>query len=405
MSRSVSLAAYMALAGRGLREGYDPGPDRPEGPVIWGHAARGRSLPALAELGQRLIAQRPDLSMVLTAAEGIRPPARLKPGLIWAPAPPENTEAITRFLSHWRPSVGLWTSGHLRPALITHAGKTGLPLILVDAEEDAFDELRWRWLPAMGRSVMAPFHAMLTASEGAARRLRRLGVDPARIAITGPMLEGGTALPCDMGERESLARELGTRPVWLAARIQPDELETVTRAHRQANRYAHRLLLIVVPDDEDEGPALAAQLRREGWRLGVWSEGDVLREDTQILLADTRGEMGLWYRLAPITFMGSSLTPGHGGRNPFEPAALGSAILYGPNVSRHLDAYSRLAQAMGARIVRDADTLSAAVSQLTAPDRAAAMAHAAWTVATEGAEVTDRVLDLVQDLMDLRPEA
>jgi 3-deoxy-D-manno-octulosonic-acid transferase len=112
--------------------------------------------------------------------------------------------------------------------------------------------------------------------------------------------------------------------------------------------------------------------------------------------------MGLWYRLSPVTFMGSSLTAGHGGRDPYEPAALGSAILYGPNVSRYIQSYSRFARAGAARIVRDASTLSAAVLRLNAPDQAAIMAQAAWEVATEGAEVTDKVLERLDEILDRR---
>ena len=100
--------------------------------------------------------------------------------------------------------------------------------------------------------------------------------------------------------------------------------------------------------------------------------------------------------------MGSSLISGHGGRDPFEPAALGSAILYGPNVSRYLPAYSRLASAGAARIVRDAETLAGAITRLSAPDQAALMAHAAWEVSSDGAEATDRLMNLVQDVLDLK---
>ena len=99
--------------------------------------------------------------------------------------------------------------------------------------------------------------------------------------------------------------------------------------------------------------------------------------------------------------MGSSLIAGHGGRDPFEPAALGSAILYGPNVSLHLSSYTRLANVGAARIVKDAESLAAALNQLIAPDRAAAMAHAAWELMSTGAEVTDHLVDLVLDTLDL----
>ena len=112
--------------------------------------------------------------------------------------------------------------------------------------------------------------------------------------------------------------------------------------------------------------------------------------------------MGLWYRLAPVSFMGSSLVSGQYGRDPDAPAAHGSAILYGPNVARYLQRYARYAEAGAARIVRDSDTLAAEVQALLPPDRAAAMAEAAWEVATRGAEVSDLVVDMVLDALDRR---
>jgi 3-deoxy-D-manno-octulosonic-acid transferase len=182
--------------------------------------------------------------------------------------------------------------------------------------------------------------------------------------------------------------------------VKPGELDLVLRAHRLASRSTHRLFLVLVPDDEAQGPDYARAAREAGFRVAIWSEGEVPGEATQILLADTRGDMGLWYRLSPIAFMASSLFPEHGGSDPYEPAALGSAVLSGPETGRYAAAYTRLAEGGAARIVRDAETLAAAVSRLTAPDQAAAMAHAAWMLATEGAEATDRLLTLMGRALD-----
>jgi 3-deoxy-D-manno-octulosonic-acid transferase len=199
-----------------------------------------------------------------------------------------------------------------------------------------------------------------------------------------------------------MAETLATRPVWLAAMIKPDEFPTVIEAHRQAIRVAHRLMLILVPHRPEDGEDMAASLAEQGLRFIRWSDGGFPEETTQVLLADIYEEMGLWYRLSPVTFMGSSLTAGHGGRDPYEPAALGSAILYGPNVGRHIQSYSRFARAGAARIVRDAPTLANAVLRLNEPDQAATMAQAAWQVATEGAEVTDAILERLVDILDRR---
>jgi 3-deoxy-D-manno-octulosonic-acid transferase len=140
-------------------------------------------------------------------------------------------------------------------------------------------------------------------------------------------------------------------------------------------------------------------LQSEGWRFNRRTAGEMPEADAQVYLADTMGELGLWYRISPISFVGGSLQP-IGGHNPFEPAALGSAILHGPYVTNFVDIYQRLTEAKAARLVSGPDTLSEAVHELLSPDRAAAMAGAAWEVVSAGAEVTDRALAMILDRLD-----
>ncbi|SEL29356.1 3-deoxy-D-manno-octulosonic-acid transferase [Roseovarius azorensis] len=400
MSRSLSLAAYLAYARRAGRAGAAPDTPRPEGKLIWAHAVDAARADTLVHLAGRLAQQRPGLHMVLTTTEAV--PERRRSGgtVIWQPLPEDHVPAAEAFLGHWRPDICLWTGGDLKPALLITAARREIPLYLVDADEAFLERPAWRWFPDMPRAVLSSFTEILTRSDAAARLLRRFGAPARIVSVTGPFQEGAMTLPCNAADREELAALLRGRPVWLAAMAQVDELEIILEAHREVSRLAHRSLLILVPDEISDSIAVRERLDGQGWRYVTWSEGETPRETTQIVLADTRGEMGLWYRLAPITFMGSSLVPGQYGRDPNEPAAHGSAILYGPNVGRYLRRYSRFAEAGAARIVRDTETLAGAVQRLIAPDQAAAMAHAAWDVASKGAAVTDRILDMLLDRLD-----
>jgi len=168
-------------------------------------------------------------------------------------------------------------------------------------------------------------------------------------------------------------------------------------------RITHRLLLVLEPADPDRIPSLLAELERQDMPRAIWSRGEWPDDGTQVLVADQPGELGLWYRLATVTFLGGSLAQGHGGTEPMAAAALGTAILYGPNVRRYLPSYTRLANAGAARIVNDEMSLGSAVSNLIAPENAASMAHAGWDVVSEGAEVVDRVIGLVQTTLDRDP--
>ncbi|MCM2561761.1 3-deoxy-D-manno-octulosonic acid transferase [Lutimaribacter sp. EGI FJ00013] len=395
------MAAYLALAAHRPSNGYTPTGQRPAGALVWGHAPAAEEAHALAHLFGRLRQLRGDVSFLLTYDEGVALPADIVAHFAVEAVPPENRDAIVLFLDHWRPDVCIWARGALRPALIDAASDAGTAMYLVNAQHQAFDFRGLRWLPDLVRRSLGAFDMIFALDTTARNRLLRLGVVPDAISVSGPLEEGGSALPCDQGTHEKLVGVLQGRPTWLAAMLQPDELPVVTEAHRAALSLAHRLLLVIAPDNAIDEPGFAAALDDEGWRVARWSRGELPGETTQILLADSSDEMGLWYRVAPVSFMGSSVVTGAGGRDPYGPAALGSAVLYGPNVGRYLGAYSRLAAAGAARIVKDAGTLSAAVTRLSAPAHAAEMAHAAWSVASQGAEVTDQLLALIEDTLDL----
>jgi 3-deoxy-D-manno-octulosonic-acid transferase len=203
-------------------------------------------------------------------------------------------------------------------------------------------------------------------------------------------------LACNDRERRDLVQTLGARPVWLAAGFAPAELPHLVAAQRAAIRGSHRLLLVALPRDPADLPAAATAFREAGFTLAQRAEGEDPGDTAQVLLADSMAELGLWYRIAPVTFAGSTLPgSGGGGRPPGEVTALGSALVHGPETQPHGPAYQRLARAGAARLVRDGAGLGQTIEALLAPDRAAAMAHAAWEVTTEGIEVANRLAELI----------
>ncbi|MCH2164915.1 MAG: 3-deoxy-D-manno-octulosonic acid transferase [Marinovum sp.] len=351
-------------------------------------------------LAQRLMIMRGDVHVLLTAPADVAPPRHLPPGIVWVTAPQERRDTTALFMAHFDPEICLWSTGDLRPFLIDAAFAQECPVALIDAREDALGSrglLRWAHpLQALLRGM----HFCFASDDAASARLERLGVATSRKEVLGPLRESGAAMTANERVLDALSETIGVRPVWLAAMVQPQETATVLCAHRQANRFSQRLLLILVPEQPDMADGMAERADQVGLRIARWSAGEFPDDRTDVLLADTLGEMGLWYRLAAVSFMGSSLVAGVGGCDPFEPAALGSAILYGPNCGRHLEAYSKLVDAGAARMVRDTDSLTAALKYLSGPDRAANMALAAWDLVSRGAAVVDRIVDLAQDMLD-----
>ncbi|MCD1618285.1 3-deoxy-D-manno-octulosonic acid transferase [Salipiger manganoxidans] len=394
--RPFSLSAYLAFArGRTSSAVAEPDQPRPAGPIIWAQAGTPGSARPLAALLSRLQMQRPDLSLLVTGDSACAPP-----GAIATDLPGESQPEVTGFATHWRPAIGFWTGQHLRPALLHTLKARGTKLVLLDARDAQWTTPAPGWMPDAAPATLSLFDRAYGVDDAARRRLRRAGLPEDRLPRTGLLTE--TAPPLDYPRRahEELVAAFAARPVWLAARVRTAEAEQVLDAHLRAVRLAHRLLLILVPAEGEDAAAIADRARASDLRLCLWDNGEMPDETTQMILTETPGELGLWYRLAPLVFLGGSLVPGHGGEDPLEAAVHGTALLYGPNVGRHLPAYSRLAEAGAARIVRDFDSLSAAVSQLIAPDRAAAMAHAGWDVVSQGAALTDELLTLAGDWLD-----
>ncbi|MCY4181201.1 MAG: 3-deoxy-D-manno-octulosonic acid transferase, partial [Litoreibacter sp.] len=306
---------------------------------------------------------------------------------------------VQRFLDHWRPDIAVWTESELWPSLITLTKKSGAEMFLLNARMSMKSHENWRWLPGISRAVLRCFDQIFVQDEQTAFRLRRLGAARNRLESTGSLKAASGALPHDEAERMRLAELFKTRPVWLAASTHPGEEESAPAAHRLALKTSHRLLLIIAPRHPERAPEIAATLRSDGWNICLRSEGRDPDPATQIFLADTMGEMGLWYRLAPVTFLGGSLAE-IGGHNPYEPAALGSAILHGPHVESAQDIFNRLDEAAGARLVRNATELGEQVVHLLEPDKAAQLAHAAWEVTSSGANATERAFEFLADLID-----
>lgn len=375
---------------------------RPKGVVIWFHAASvGESLSLLLLIDQ-LLDDFPDLNVLVTtgtrtSAEVLE--ARLPAQIIHQFVPLDVGPYVHRFLEHWKPDVAVWTESELWPNLITQTAARGTKMMLLNARMSKTSHDRWRWLPSAAKAILRRFGCIFAQDEATALYLRRLGAKRDTLHVIGSLKESSGALPHDEAERQRFVDMLKTRPVWLAASTHAGEEKIAAEAHVMALKSSHRLLLILAPRHPDRAPQIAEMLRGEGLNVAIRSEGREPDPSTQVYLVDTLGEMGLWYRLAPATFLGGSLV-NIGGHNPYEPAALGSAIIHGPFVTNAPDIYSRLDEAGAAIAVCNADELGKAIIDTLEPHKAAALAHAAWEVTSSGAGATERALSEITEMLD-----
>lgn len=369
-------------------------PPRPAGPLVWCHAPGAESAGGLAELARRLIEE----DGVAALMSG---PAPHPAGALTTAMPKDTPREARAFLDHWRPDLLVTAEGEVRPALLFEAEERQIPVIACDARAPVMSKAREGWFPGLLRGAAQTVHQVFALDDSAARAWSKAGAP--RVVAAGRLEDMTSLLPCHEGERAALATQLAARPVWLAVGVPEAEEDAVIAAHRAALRLTHRLLLILVPAAPERSEALAARLEEtEGWLVARRAADEEPEAEVAVYLPGDDHELGLWYRLAPVTFLGGSLAGEGALRNPLEPAALGSAILHGPRPGAYGAVLGRLGAARGARAVGSAADLAQALPDVLAPDRAARLAQAAWTVATEGTEVTEQVLDCLRSLLEGR---
>lgn len=377
-------------------------PPRPPGELLWAHATSAERYLTLCDLGQRLKMMRPDLSVMMTCEPdlcALSVPAGCD--LALGELPSDHPAEIRAFLNHWQPDLCLWTGGNLRSVLMRNCNERGISSLLIDIEANELPTRKRRWLPDKSRRLLDNFTAILTPSPTAFSQLRRSGIATKKLSQTSRLRISATPPGYHEDELSRVQGHLGSRQVWLSAHTRIAEIDTILGAHRNALRLLHRLLLVLSVEHYSDLDTVRDMLVDTGLRCADWEAGEDLDDNTQVLLTCDE-DLGLWYRVAPLSLLAGTLDKGAKGHNPMITAALGTAIVHGPRVGIHGPMYNRLAEAGAARKVYGKDDLAVQIIQLSAPDKAAEMALAGWQVVTEGAELTDHLLDKIQDILDLR---
>lgn len=359
----------------GERQGH-PSRQRPKGHLIWVHGASIGETLSLLPVVERL-AQR-GLSVLVTS--GTRTSAaliarRLPPGALHQFMPLDVPRYMRRFLDHWRPDLALIAESEIWPNTVMALDERHIPLVLVNGRMSDRSFKRWQKFPAIIRGLLERFALCLAQSQDDAARLAQLGAP--RVLVTGNLKFDAAPPPADPRVVAHLSGLIAGRPVWLAASTHAGEESVIVAVHRALAKRHPQLLTIIAPRHPHRGPEVAVIATQAGLRAGRRSEGIHPDRATDIYVADTVGEMGLFYRLSPIVVMGGSLVA-HGGQNPIEPAKLGAAILHGPHVHNFDDVYAAIDEGRGALMVKDSTALARAVSELLSnPALARDMARAA----------------------------
>ena len=381
---------------------------RPPGPLIWLHAASvGEAQSILALLGP-LADARMDAHFLVTT--GTRASARmlddrlaaLVPGgrAFHQYVPVDRAPWVRAFLDHWRPDLALWVESELWPNLVLDTQARGLPMILLNGRMSPRSFRHWRWARGCARTLLGGFALCFAQSAAEGERLRILGAK--RVLTPGNLKYAADALPFDPAAEAALSGAIGTRPVWLAASTHAGEEKIAAAAHGALAARWPDLLTVIVPRHPARGMAIVRELAALGHAaIARRGTGELPGAKSGIYVADTMGELGLFYRLCPIVFVGGSLVP-HGGQNLLEPARLGRAILHGPHMHNFTEIVGELSGA--AEEIADGAALAPALARLLGDNALRAQrGKAAQTAAEAGRFVIERIMAELHPFLQALP--
>ena len=377
---------------------------RPQGPLVWIHGASVGEVLASVGLIERLRAL--NLRILLTSGtvtSAAIVAKRFPPDVIHQSVPYDSPRYVARFLDHWKPSLALFIESDLWPNLILSSASRRLPMVLINGRMSPRSFPRWRRVSNTISALLSQFEVCLAQSETDADRFSALG--SRNVVVTGNLKLDVPAPPADFAKLEKLMSVTRGRPALVAASTHPGEEEILVEAHKTLAGFFPGLLSVIVPRHPDRGPAVASMVAASGLRVALRSREDLPTATSDIYVADTMGELGLFYRFAPIVFMGGSLIP-HGGQNPIEAIKLGASIVHGPHVFNFADVYEALDKAGGARQVDRRETLVKQLGQLLADPKAREKGlTASERVVGELGGALDRTLNALEPyLLQLRLE-
>ena len=336
---------------------------RPAGRLVWFHAASvGESLSVLT-LIHRLGEATPDLEFLITSGTPTSADLiakRLPPRTRHQFPPLDTGAAVSRFLDHWRPDLGIFVESELWPQMLVQARAAEVPLVLLNARLSPKSVANWTKRHATAQFLLDQFTLMLTQNAKTAVNLRAMGADPARLKEGSNLKALSDPLPVDQNTLAQVKEAIGARPVWVASSTHEGEEETVLAAHKALLAQHPDLLLLLAPRHPNRGDQLEAMIAEAGLTSIRRSRDALPRTSTQVYLADTLGEVGIWYTLCPLVFLGGSLRE-IGGHNPFEVMQAGGAVLTGPGAYNFAESFAELIGIGAAKEVTSAETLATAV--------------------------------------------
>lgn len=307
------------------------GRKRPQGKLIWMHGASVGECLSMLPLVDKILKENPAAHVMVTSgtctsAELMK--KRLPPRAFHHYLPVDFKSAGRRFVRAFRPDAVLWFESEFWPNILMSVHEAGIPLILLNGRISDRSFRRWQRFPYVIRAILRLFTTAFGQSEEDTRRLKVLGATEA--LSVGNLKCAAAAAPYQPAALKELTQQIGARPCWCAASTHSGEEALVADIHTALKTIYPKLLTISVPRHPQRGNEIEELFKEKDLHVARRSRKEKIKASTDVYLADTIGEMGLLYRLAPLVFVGGSLVP-FGGQNMLEPMRLARTVLVGPH--------------------------------------------------------------------------
>ena len=377
---------------------------RPQGSVIWIHAASvGEAQSALILVHTLLNAHKGVNILVttgtLTSAKLME--NNLPKGAFHQFYPVDNPNWVECFLDHWAPDFILWMESELWPNMLSSIRDREIPAILVNARMSPKSYKRWSFFKISANHLLRCFSHILCQTENDAAFYYKLGAR--NLVVTDNLKYSAAPLPAHEENLKTINAVLENRPRWVYASTHAGEELIAARIHAQLKTTIPELLTIIVPRHPNRRDDIARDLKNQALNVTFRGEDETMPQDsTDIYVADTMGELGLFYRACPITCIGRSLSDdGGGGHNPIEAAQLNCAVLHGPNIQNLQEIFDQMNGAGAALRVSNEAELADALHRLLSDEALCKKnQQTAFDFAKKKEKVLDTVLDILQPYLE-----
>ncbi len=373
---------------------------RPEGKLVWLHGASVGESVSMLPLIQKILDTCPEAHVMVTtgtvtSAEVMK--KRLPSRAFHQFIPIDKPEFTSRFLKYWHPDVALWFESEFWPSILSGLKAHNIPLILINGRISDRTFRRWKIFSFVCKELLSCFTLCLGQSDEDARRLKLLGAPEA--LCLGNLKYAGLPLPIDEKVKQDFQSLVQGRPLWLASSTHNDEELKIAEVHRRLKQEIPGLLTIIAPRHPQRGEEIRRDIEKSGLKTALRSQKQKPAPETDIYIADTIGEMGLWYDIADIVFIGGSLIP-HGGQNFMEPARMRDAVIVGPYMHNFTDAMNRARRADAVISIQTPEELEKTVLRLLKdPEFLKTRRSLAYNWAAGEAKVLDGIMDKVKGFL------